>query len=92
MTKWEYLLIDSKNLPEAGKGMFKAAKVTLEQAIRIREETAPDDPVAIARTRHRLGLVRKNLGDYATARSDFLVSAAVFEAEFQGWFQNLRSD
>ena len=32
MTKWEYLLIDSKNLPEAEKGMFKTPKVTLEEA------------------------------------------------------------
>lgn len=32
MDKWEYLLIDSKNLPEAEKGFFKQTKVTMEEA------------------------------------------------------------
>ena len=34
MAKWEYILINSKNLPEAEKSMFKQSKVTLEEAQR----------------------------------------------------------
>ena len=34
MAKWEYMLIDSKNLPEAEKGIFKQSKVTREEAER----------------------------------------------------------
>lgn len=32
MIKWEYMLIDSKNLPEAERGVFKQSKVTLKEA------------------------------------------------------------
>ncbi|NQU67725.1 MAG: hypothetical protein HQ510_07275 [Candidatus Marinimicrobia bacterium] len=32
MTKWEYMLIDSKKLPEVEKGIFKQSKVTMEEA------------------------------------------------------------
>jgi hypothetical protein len=32
MDKWEYRLLDSKKLPEAEKGFFKQAKVSLHEA------------------------------------------------------------
>ena len=32
MSKWEYMLIDSKKLSGAEKGIFKQQKVTLEEA------------------------------------------------------------
>ena len=32
MEKWEYKLLDSKKLPDADKGIFKQAKVSLSDA------------------------------------------------------------
>lgn len=34
MVKWEYRLIDSKNLPEAERGIFSQTRVTREAAER----------------------------------------------------------
>ena len=42
MVKWEYMLIDSKNLPEAEKGMFKQSKVTREEAERYLNKLGKD--------------------------------------------------